>query len=246
MAETDREMTIIEHLEELRSRLIRAIIALAITTALSFFFTSQVLQLLVAPAGIRPIFLRPTEMFVTYFRVAVLAGAALAMPIMVYQLLQFIGPGMTREERAYARIIAPGAAVSFVLGIAFAYYVMLPFTLQYLLSFGGNVAEAKWSISEYITFVTTLLFWSGIVFEIPLIMFFLARLHIVSPQFLSANRKAAILSIAVLAAVITPTPDPFNMMVVMTPLLLMFELGVLLAKIAYRTNPSAEPVTTPR
>jgi sec-independent protein translocase protein TatC len=231
---SERQMTIIEHLEELRSRLMKSIIAVAITTAFSFAFTESIMRILIAPAGIKPVFLRPTEMFITYFKVALLAGLLLAMPVLVYQLVQYIWPGLQGGERRYVRIIVPGATFSFVVGVLFTYFIVLPFALRYLVSFGGNLVEAKWAIGEYISFVTTLLFWSGVVFETPLIMFFLARLGIVTPQFLSKNRKFAIIIIAVVAAVITPTPDPFNMGLVMLPLLLMYEIGIVLAKIAYR------------
>ena len=235
MVANETQMTIIEHLEELRTRFIKALIALAIGTALSFSFTSQIIRILIAPAGIKPVFLRPTEMFVTYFRVAMLVGVILAMPIIVYQLVRFMWPGLKTHERKYLAIIVPGATLSFLAGVAFAYFVMLPYALRYLISFGGDLAEAKWAIGEYVTFVTTLLFWSGVVFETPLIIFFLARLRIITPQFLSKNRRFAILIIAVIAAVITPTPDPFNMGLVMFPLLLMYEIGILLARLAYRS-----------
>jgi sec-independent protein translocase protein TatC len=228
------QMTILEHLDELRSRLMKCIIAVAITTAFSFAFTQNIMRILIAPAGIKPVFLRPTEMFITYFQVALLAGAALAMPVLVYQALQYIWPGLQSGERRYLRIIVPGATFSFVVGVLFAYFLVLPFALHYLVSFGGNLVEAKWAIGEYISFVTTLLFWSGVIFETPLLMFFLARLGIVTPQFLSKNRKFAIIIIAIVAAVVTPTPDPFNMGLVMLPLLLMYEIGIVLAKVAYR------------
>jgi sec-independent protein translocase protein TatC len=237
----ERQMTIIEHLEELRSRLMKSIIAVAITTAFSFAFTESIMRILIAPAGIKPVFLRPTEMFITYFKVALLAGLLLAMPILVYQLVQFIWPGLKGGERRYLRIIVPGATFSFVVGVLFTYFIILPFALRYLVSFGGNLVEAKWAIGEYISFVTTLLFWSGVVFETPLIMFFLARLGVVTPQFLSKNRKFAIIIIAVVAAVITPTPDPFNMGLVMLPLLLMYEIGIVLAKVAYRERTAVVP-----
>jgi sec-independent protein translocase protein TatC len=173
-------------------------------------------------------------MFVTYFKVALMAGAVLAMPMLVYQTVQYISPGLQSGERKYVNIIVPGATFSFVVGVLFTYFVVLPFALRYLVSFGGNLVEAKWAIGEYISFVTTLLFWSGVVFETPLIMFFLARLGVVTPKFLSQNRRFAIIIIAVVAAVITPTPDPFNMGLVMVPLLVMYETGIILARIAYR------------
>ena len=231
MAE-EKRMTLIEHLEELRGRLIKSAIALAVTTLASLIFTGRLLKILVAPAGIKPIFLRPTEMFVTYMRVALISGTALAMPVIVYQMLRFVLPALKPHERRYLYIIVPGATFSFLLGLAFAYFAMLPFALRYLLSFGGNIAEAKWAIGEYISFVTKLLFWVGVTFETPLLVFFLAKLGVVTPEMLARYRKYAIVAIAVLAAVITPTPDPFNMMVVMVPLLALYEIGVLLAKLA--------------
>jgi len=233
-ASPDGQMTILEHLEELRTRLIRVLLALAAGTAVSFAVTTQVLRLLIAPAGIKPVFLRPTEMFLTYFKVSMLTGVVLAMPVIVYQLMQFVWPGLQESERKYVIFVVPAATFSFIAGLAFTYYVLLPYALRYLLSFGGDLVTAEWAISEYITFVTTLLFWSGVVFETPLIIFFLARLRLVTPQFLSQNRRYAILVIAVIAAVITPTPDPFNMGLVMLPLLIMYELGILLARLAYR------------
>ena len=231
MAE-EKRMTLIEHLEELRGRLIKSAIALAVTTLASLIFTGRLLKILVAPAGIKPIFLRPTEMFVTYMRVALISGTALAMPVIVYQMIRFVLPALKPHERRYLYIIVPGATFSFLLGLAFAYFAMLPFALRYLLSFGGNIAEAKWAIGEYISFVTKLLFWVGVTFETPLLVFFLAKLGVVTPEMLARYRKYAIVAIAVLAAVITPTPDPFNMMVVMVPLLALYEIGVLLAKLA--------------
>ncbi len=230
------EMTIIEHLEELRSRLIKSLIALGIGAALAFAFTTPILRVLIAPAGVKPIFLRPTEMFLTYFKVSMLAGVILAMPVIVYQFMRFAWPGLAGQERKYLAFVVPAATISFVAGVSFTYFVMLPYALRYLVSFGGDLAEAQWAIGEYITFVTTLLFWSGVVFETPLIIFFLARMRIITPQFLTSNRKIAVVVIAVIAAVITPTPDPFNMGLVMLPLLLMYELGILLAKLAYRMS----------
>jgi len=229
-------MTIFSHLQELRDRLIKSLLALAAGTAIAFAFTTPIMRFLIAPAGITPVFLRPTEMFLTYFRVSMLAGVILAMPVIVYQFMRFAWPGLAGSERNYLVLVVPAATVSFVAGVAFTYYVLLPYALRYLISFGGDLAEAKWAIGDYITFVTTLLFWSGMIFETPLIIFVLARLRIVTPEFLSKNRRIAVLIIAIIAAVITPTPDPFNMGLVMLPLLLMYELGILLAKLAYRTT----------
>jgi len=228
----EKRLTVLEHLEELRERLIKSLLALALSTAVSLLFTSRLLRFLTAPAGIKLVFLRPTEMFVTYIRVALIAGAAMAMPVIAYQFVRFVLPALHPHERRYLYLLVPGSAFSFVTGLAFAYYAMLPFAIRYLLSFGGDIAEARWSVSEYISFVFTLLFATGLCFEMPLAVFFLAKVGLVKAQVLSRYRRHAIVAIAVIAAVITPTPDPFNMLVVMLPLLLLYEVGVWLAKLA--------------
>jgi sec-independent protein translocase protein TatC len=228
-----RRMTIFEHLEELRGRLIKSIIALMVTTLFSLIFTSRFLKLLTAPMGnLQPVFLRPTEMITTYFKIALISGVALAMPVIIYQFVLFILPALKPSERRYLYIIVPGATISFVVGLVFAYFALLPFAVRYLLNFGGDIARAQWTIGEYIGFVTTILLWIGLAFETPLVIFFLAKLGIINPAMLSHYRKYAILAIAVISAVITPTPDPFNMMIVMVPLYLLYEAGVLLAKLA--------------
>jgi sec-independent protein translocase protein TatC len=229
------KMTIIEHLGELRDRLIKSVLALLVGTVVSLAFTPRFLEFLIAPMGGRqPISLKPTESIVIYFKVALVCGAVIAMPVIVYQFIRFLLPGLTPGEKKYLRIIVPGAALLFATGVAFATFVMLPFTIRYLQSFLADIIQPTYSIDYYISFVTTLMLWVGLAFETPLIIAFLARVGIVSPKTLSQNRKYAIVLIAVLAAVITPTPDPVNMALVMLPLLVLFEVGVILARILYR------------
>ena len=229
------KMTIIEHITELRERLIKSVVALLVGTVLSLAFTTEFLKILIAPMGDRhPISLRPTETIMMYFKVALIMGMVLAMPVIIYQLIRFILPGLTEQERKYLKIIVPGATGLFATGVAFSAFVMLPFTIQYLQTFLSDIIQPTYSIDYYISFVTTLMFWVGIVFETPLIIAFLARLGILPPAVLTKNRKYAIVALAVLAAVITPTPDPVNMMLVMLPLIVLYEVGVILAKILYR------------
>ncbi len=228
-------MTIMEHLTELRERLIKSVVALLGGTVVSMAFTTQFLKILIAPMGDRhPISLRPTETIMMYFKVALIMGAVLAMPVIIYQLIRFILPGLTDQEKKYLKVIVPGATGLFATGVAFAAFVMLPFTIQYLQSFLSDIIQPTYSIDYYISFVTTLMFWVGVVFETPLIMAFLARLGILPPQTLTKNRKYAIVGLAVLAAVITPTPDPVNMALVMLPLIALYEIGVILAKLLYK------------
>jgi len=232
MAE-ERQASIMEHLEELRDRLIKSAIALTVTTLFSFAFAKQFLQLLIAPMGeTPPVSSTPTTNIVVFTKVALISGVALAMPVLVYQLIGFIAPGLTRREKRYLYLILPGATLSFVAGIAFAYFVMLPMAIPFLKGFLGDIVQPNWFVDKYISFITSLLFWVGLSFETPLLIFFLAKLGIVTPAVLSRNRKYAVLVIAVLSAVITPTPDPFNMILVMAPLILLYEIGILLAKLA--------------
>jgi sec-independent protein translocase protein TatC len=229
----DRQMTIIEHLEELRDRLIKSAIALTVTTTLSFAFAKQFLQILIAPMGqTPPVSPSPTTTIVVFAKVALISGVALAMPVLVYQLISFIAPGLKPQEKRYLYLVLPGATLSFIAGIAFAYFVMLPTAIPFLRGFLSDIIEPNWFIDKYISLITSLLFWVGLSFETPLLIFFLAKLGIVTPEVLSRYRKYAILVIAVIAAVITPTPDPFNMLLVMVPLILLYEIGNLLARLA--------------
>lgn len=232
MAE-EKQKSILEHLGELRDRLIRSVIALTVTTLFSFIFAKQFLQLLVAPmGGTPPVSSSPTTNIVVFTKVSLISGVALAMPVLVYQLISFIAPGLTRREKRYLYFVVPGATLSFVVGVAFAYFVMLPTAIPFLKGFLGDIIQPNWFVDKYISFITSLLFWVGISFETPLLIFFLAKLGIVTPALLSRNRKYAVLIIAVLSAVITPTPDPFNMILVMGPLILLYEIGILLARLA--------------
>ena len=229
------KMSILDHLGELRDRLIKSVVALLVGTVLSLAFTPRLLEFLIAPmGGKQPISLKPTESIIIYFKVALVAGAVLAMPVIIYQFLMFILPGLTKDEKKYLRVIVPGASLLFATGVAFATFVMLPFTIKYLQSFLADIIQPTYSIDYYISFVTTLMFWVGVIFETPLIIAFLARLGVISPKMLSSNRKYAIVLIAILAAVITPTPDPVNMALMMVPLVVLFEVGIILARIVYR------------
>jgi sec-independent protein translocase protein TatC len=226
-----KKLTIIEHLEEVRSRLIISVIALLIATTFSFIFTGKLLEILLIPSGgIKPVFLKPTEMFITYFKVALIAGVGLAMPVIVYQLIRFIVPGLKAEEKRYLFFVVPGATFLFLLGVTFGFVVLLPFALKYLLTFGGDIASAFISISEYTSFVVTLLLWMGLAFETPMIIVFMAKLHVVTQKQLRSYWKFALVGAFIIAAIITPTPDPFNQTLVAVPLYLLYEVGVLFAR----------------
>jgi sec-independent protein translocase protein TatC len=226
-------MPLFDHLRELRNRLIRAFIALAITTTASLAFAKRVLVILIAPMGdTHPLALRPTESLGNYMKVALICGVTLAMPFIVYQIGRFLAPGLTKKEKRYLILLVPGATLCFVTGVAFAYFVMLPAAIPFLQGFLSDIVSQQWALGEYLSFITSLLFWIGVSFELPLFVYFLAKIGLIDAQMLSKNRKYAVIVIAVLAAVITPTVDPLNMALVMGPLIILYELGVILAKIA--------------
>jgi sec-independent protein translocase protein TatC len=231
----NRSMTVLEHLVELRQRLLKAILALVITTLISLLFTRRFLTLLTAPMGDNlPQAIGPTETIVIYFKVALIGGLVLAMPVIVYQLISFLVPGLYPHERRYLLIIVPAASLLFASGVAFAYYVMLPAAIPFLLGFMGDIIRQQWSIEKYISLVTRLLFWVGVIFETPLVIAFLAYLGVVSPGMLWKNFRYAIVVIAIIAAVATPTPDPINMSLLMLPLILLYLLSILLALFVYQ------------
>lgn len=229
----DTSLTILEHLEELRKRLVYSVIALVVALIPSLLVADWVFQflLLPAPSGFKPVYTEMTEMLFTYFRVALMCAASLALPVFVYQAVRFVVPALTPQEKRYLFLLMPGVVFFFVAGLAFSYYVLLPFATKYLLTFSG-LADPMIKIGSYISFVTSLLFWLGAAFELPLLIYFLAKIHAVDAKKLRRFRKYAVLAAFVIAAVITPTPDPINQCLVAIPLYLLFETGMLLARLA--------------
>ena len=233
-AEEAAMMGFLDHLAELRDRLIRALLGLAVTTGLSLAFAGFILEYLTTPFGERLQTLGPTEGVVTYFRVALLSGAIIGSPWVTWQLWRFIAPGLTRKERRVVRWSLLPTTVLFLLGVAFAWFILMPAALRFLSEFQSDIFEVGWTADQYVAFVTSLLFWIGLSFEMPLIFYLLSRMGLVGPGALRRNWRVAVVGAAVLAALITPTIDPFNMMLVMGPLLALYALSIVLSGIAYR------------
>jgi sec-independent protein translocase protein TatC len=232
-----RRMKFWEHLEEFRQRLLRIVILLIVASGIGLIFSDQLLELLLAPMDPnRPIALHPTESIVVYFRVTLMLGLVITMPYIIYQLLAFILPGLTKSERRILIISVFAIGFFFALGIAFAAAVMLPLAIGYLQSFMNELVQPAYSIDGYISFVTTTMISSGVVFETPLLLWLLARLGLVTSKQLSKGRRFALVIIAIIAAIITPTPDAFNMLLVMAPLLVLYEVGIFLAWLAGRAR----------
>lgn len=222
------------HLDELRRRLLISILAVVIGTAIAFTVTGQVIEFLAQPVGGRQGLqaIEMTENLGVYMRTALALGAVLAMPVIVYEIVAFIVPGLTSSERRMLYIALPFIVLSFAAGVAFAYFVMLPVAIPFLVSFGGIPTTPR--PKDYIGFITRVLFWVGVAFETPLVIAVLARLGIITPDQLRRGWRIAVVLIAVVAAMITPTIDPVNMLIVMGPLLGLYVLSIFLARWTYR------------
>jgi sec-independent protein translocase protein TatC len=205
MSDGEKKLTLLGHFQELRKRLIRSIIAVAITTMLSFIFWRWLFYILILPAqGIQLVFIEMTEMFGTIMRVCLASGLILAMPYIVFQGIMFVSPALTRKEKRYLYIILPWITFMFLAGVVFGYFILIPPATNFLLTFGSDIATPQIKIGNYIAIITRLLLAIGLVFEMPVVTTFLARLGIVKSKWLADKRKMAIIIAFVFAAIITP------------------------------------------
>lgn len=236
MSERDKELSLTQHLGEFRDRLMVASIAVIITTAISFAFTTDIIKLLILPAGegLRLASFSPTENFTTYMRVALFTGIALAMPVLLYEIYAYIDPALHAHERRFAITLGPFILLLFAAGMSFCYFLVLPSALKFLLGFASDVFDNQLRASEYIGFVTTFILGMGIVFEMPVLIYALIRVGAVSRSWLAKQRRYFFLISFVVAAVVTPTPDPFNQSIVAIPIYLLFELGLFLGRFGGR------------
>lgn len=227
---------LIEHLEALRKHIIRSLIVLALTIGISTIFANRVLEWLSEPIGgltnLQAI--EVTESIGAFMRVTLLSGFAIALPYIGFELFAFINPGLKRRERIAVLTAIPFATILFLIGLAFAYYVMLPVALPWLLGFMGITTVPR--PSNYIRFITGVMFWIGIAFQFPLIIYTAARIGLIRAGTLARGWRYAMLGIAIFAAAITPTVDPINMAIVMAPMIVLYFLGIGLAAIAQRSR----------
>ena len=242
----DNKSTVLGHLQELRRRLIKSVIAIAITSLLSFVFYEWIFYYLKLPAaGINLIYIEMTEMIGSIMRVCLVSGVILAMPYLVFQTIMFLSPALTSKERKYVYLALPWIALMFMGGVVFGYFILLPPAINFLITFGADIATPQIKIGNYISIVTRLLLAIGFVFEMPVITTFLARIGIISPKWLSDKRKPAIIIAFVLAAIITPTFDPLNQSLVAVPLVVLYEMSIWLAKLVYRKRTELAPEVSP-
>lgn len=239
MSESDQreafaEQTLLEHLNELRIRATWALGALVIGTVISFIFSQQILLTLLSPYDARLQTLRPTEGIETFFKVALVSGVILAMPFMLYQFWLFISPGLTRQERRYVYIFIPAATGLFLLGVAFAWFVLTPAAVAFLATFMSDVFVTEWTSREYISFILAMLFWLGVSFQMPIIVYLLSWVGLLNGTVMLEQWRYAVVGVAILAAAITPSIDPVTMLLTMAPLLILYFVSIGLAYLGYR------------
>ena len=227
-----------KHLEELRWRLMVIVIAIVIGAGISVVYFKPLVEILIQPAegylsdtgG--PIYTEVTELLGVTVKVALLGGLVLSLPILAYQIIAFVAPGLTKREKGYLIFMVPGSLACFALGAAFAYFFLLPPMLKFLLTYANDVAVPMIRISTYINLVVMLIFWMGLIFETPLMMFIAAKAGVVSADTMAKGRRIIIVVAFLLGAVVTPTFDPVNQTLVAIPFLILFEIGLRLARFA--------------
>jgi len=230
----EKVMPFLDHLEELRRRLLISIASVFIFSLGCYFFSRQIMAILLRPfpRNEKLIFLSPTEGFMIYIKISIFAGLILSLPVLFYQLWKFVRPGLYQKERAYSIRIVFFSTFFFLIGALFCYFIVIPYGLNFLLSFAGDQIVPTIQIKEYLKFVTLLIFVFGIVFELPLLSFFLTKLGLVTPQFLRTKRRYGIVAIFIAAAVLTPTTDIVSQLLLAIPLMILYEISIWVSKFA--------------
>jgi sec-independent protein translocase protein TatC len=243
------------HLLELRDRLVKACIAIGIGASFGFYLVNNpvffgvtlpdfmVQQL--APAGTVLKAVMVGEIFLRYMNIALTVGIIIAMPMIIYQLVAFFSPGLLNSEKRIVYTALPIVTELFLAGIVFGWFITIPAALGFLLGYGNTATiQTEPTADSFFDTVSTLLLWNGIIFELPAIMYLLARLNIVSTKMLTSTRRYAIVIITIIAALITPTGDPYNLMLLALPMYLLYELGILLTRLVPRASIMPDSTTT--
>lgn len=247
----------VPHLVELRDRMVKALIAVAIGTMIGFWIVTSPTVLgdplpvflvrHLAPPGTQLQGIDTGEVFFAYMRMALVVGITLAMPFVLYQIVAFFLPGLLPHEKRVLFIALPFVTELFIAGVAFGWFFTVPAALGFLLEFGvdGSTIVTQPRVDSFIGTVATLLLWNGLIFQLPAIVYVLARLGVVTAARLAATRRYAVVIIAIVAALITPTGDPYNMLLLAIPMYLLYELGIILARFVPKRNSAGQATAAP-
>jgi sec-independent protein translocase protein TatC len=236
--QTEKEMSFLDHLEELRWRILKGVIAIVLGMIVAAFFADFLVKdVVLAPllkVGLKAQVLTPYGIVLTYMQVFIVTGIIGAMPVLLYQIWQFIAPGLLPNERKYAWWIVFFTSVCFLSGIAFAYFILVPTALAFFSTFGTDTFELNIAINEYISFILSLILGAGIVFELPMITYFLTKIGLLTPAFMRKYRRHAIVGILIISAIVTPTPDILTQSLLSAPMILLYEVSIFISKFAQR------------
>ena len=224
------EATLLEHLAELRRRILICLGAVLLTGIFSYLSINKILDFLARPVP-RLFFVKPTEAFLTQIKLSLFCGLFFASPVILYQVWQFISPGLVKSERRYALWLVPASLFLFLGGVAFGFFMVLPVGIRFLLGLGSEKLQPLISVNSYISFVGLLLLGFGLVFQLPLVIIFLTKLGLITPKWLASHRRYAILIIFIVAAALTPGPDIFSQFLMAIPLLILYEVSLWLSRL---------------
>jgi len=234
------EMSFLDHIEELRWRIIYALIGIIIFTIVAWIFIDPLVEIVLlkpardANASLQN--LRPFGQLFLYMQVAIVAGIVASLPNIFYQLWQFISPALRKKERRYILWIVMFSTICFLAGIAFAYFVMLPLTMSFAAQFGSAEISNAFAIDEYMSIIISVMLAAGLIFELPMVSFFLSKLGILTPKFMRKYRRHAIVIIMVLSAFLTPGADPVSQLILAIPLVLLYEISILISKLSAKKS----------
>jgi sec-independent protein translocase protein TatC len=227
---SEKNLNFIDHLEELRKRILYSIICVGIFSIAGFFFAQYILDMIINQAQLQSVyFFAPLEAFTTHIKIAIFIGLFISFPFILYQSWAFIGPGLTKTEKKISLSYMFFGILLFLVGNLFGYFILIPLGLKFLLSFGSDYLQPLMNVGKYIGFIFWCLLGSGILFQLPLMLFFLIKLGVIDVKTVRKHRPEAIVVILILCAIITPTGDFFTLLLISIPLLLLFELSVLIA-----------------
>ncbi|MFQ5868120.1 MAG: twin-arginine translocase subunit TatC [bacterium] len=228
----DQRMSLFEHLGELRRRIFISAVAVLVGSVITYFYVDRILEILKGPVETL-VFIAPQEAFLVNLKLSFWGGVFLASPVIFFEVWVFVSVALREEEKRYLLLYGSLSFCSFVIGVTFAHLVVLPVGLKFLLSFTSGGLQPMLSVSKYISFVLMLLIAFGLVFELPLVAFFLTKLGLISPEFLTQKRKHALIGVFIVAAILTP-PDVFTQLLMAGPLLGLYEISIWVSRLAKR------------
>lgn len=239
---TDIEMSFVDHLDELRKRIIWALISVCLTCIVAACFINNIMEgILLKPAknaGLELQNLKPFGQPFLYFKIILVAGLVLASPFILYQLWKFVAPGLYHKEKKWVAQITIYTSLCFISGIVFSYFVMVPSMLAFAANFGTQQIKNIIDVNEFFSFLIMIILASGILFEMPVAAYILAKFGIVKAKTMSKYRRHSIIIILIVAAVATPTPDPISQLIFAAPLFVLYEISIIIAKIAEKKSDS--------